>query len=170
MSDKEIEQYIYNIKCGSGSTIIELFIHNNNDTFVLSIYYYWMGNDKTKIKLNGYVKKLTPLYYTLYATEINNLQIDKTKIIFEFYKFKHMINIQEYMIEYEGMVLGGCNINNHTYKYDSMLKLIIDKQTEKKILLLHNTDGKGYENAEDELFWLIEYLYSKISTVPMITI
>ena len=46
-----------------------------------------------------------------------------------------MIDIDRHMHEYEGMVMGGCCVNDKTYKYDSVLYLLENSVFDKHKLI-----------------------------------
>jgi hypothetical protein len=118
------QKYIYSIKGGSGSTKLELEFNTNDKKFVIDYYDHWMGYDGPyQQKYKGDYKEITDNYYILIIDNQNRKYNPDT---IDFFKLNDVMFFQEGHVEYQGMVMGGCEVNitnTSKFQFNSILKL-----------------------------------------------
>ncbi len=127
-----MEQYNYQLSCGSGKTVAVLVIEGGVFTFTETRH--WMGSDKTVNTYTGFVKKLTDNYYNLYVSTLNDINYEAKGILndkismltFKLIKFDRLLDIDEQFNEFDGMVMGGASVNTNC-QYDTLLTLCVGK-------------------------------------------
>jgi len=127
-------KYIYLLKGGCGCTSINLNLDIDNMIFEMNYKSKWMGGNNKNIDCFGKIVKNEKSHKILVIEKINDINLVSKLSIFQDVDYKvtnAMINIydlhidirfSEWSKELEGMVMGGCNVNEDC-TYNSILNI-----------------------------------------------
>lgn len=123
-----MESYFYKLYSGCVDSRIKLDLNLNDKTFVMEIYRGGMANKIIQDNVKGNIMVQNDTYYYLYATSYNDIDCklkgiinkDNTILSFIFTKLQSDVTIDEHFIEFDGMVMGGCEVNKEA-KYNALL-------------------------------------------------
>jgi hypothetical protein len=160
----QMERYVYHLRGGCVNSKIDLDLDLDSKSFEMNIRKSSMGHPSIRDNIKGKIMVQNDTHYYLYATTYNDIDCkvegllnkDNTMLSFIFTKLQSAVLIDEHFIEFDGMVMGLCDVNEGA-RYNAMLIFCVGE----KFGLYQPTDEESFNNIRH-----MSSMYPMLRTAP----